>query len=198
MHWKNGPAQDRNEADRCSKLHNSRGFVPQQFLRCLDREPTVETPTRSPGRHKHLYSKRPPRQVSRHHPRVSSRGPSLRAFRAGPVPVPCGSPTAHRTGGGSQLTYGHYSRCSSRRGQAPAGRLSLGHPPCTPSGSPPARDASGYMSSSRWAASSKVACKSARVPRMTEVWISTVLALHLTKSSRNRTVSCIRSTGSWT
>ena len=29
-----------------------------------------------------------------HHPRAPVRGPSLRAFRAGPVPVPSGAPTA--------------------------------------------------------------------------------------------------------
>jgi hypothetical protein len=75
------------------------------------------------------------------HPRTPVRGPILRAFRAGPAPVPAGSPTARKAGGGAQLASGHSSRCSSRQGQAPAGWQNLGHPPCTPSGSPPTRGA---------------------------------------------------------
>jgi hypothetical protein len=66
-----------------------------------------------------------------------------------PAGVPGGSRPrslrlAHRPGwgGGTQLACGHSSRCSSRQGQAPAGWASLGLPPFTPYGSPPARGAS--------------------------------------------------------
>ena len=77
----------------------------------------------------------------RHHPRTPVRSPGLRAFRAGPRLVPCGSPTAQNSLGGSQLAPSHFSQSSSRQGQAPAGWWSLGHLPCTPSGSPPTRGA---------------------------------------------------------
>lgn len=41
------------------------------------------------------------------YPRTPVQGPSLLAFRLGPVPVPFDSPSTQKPGGGSQLACGH-------------------------------------------------------------------------------------------